>query len=115
MKDAGEKRTYAAAIATWLAQFDLAPGMIIEAFRLRGAAVGRGVALLALQFEREGERIEIRVCPRDPRRSVVARTASYDFIYARVPQALEAAAQALTNTLVRMIGAKDPGGRSLPG
>ncbi|MDC0740799.1 radical SAM protein [Polyangium mundeleinium] len=115
VKDAGEKRTHAAAVATWLSQFGLAPGMNLEGFRLHGAALGRGVAMLALQFEREGERIEVRLCPRDPRRPAFTRTASYDMIYARVPPALERAAQRLTESLARTIAAQDQGGRGLPG
>lgn len=115
VKDAGEKRTHAAAMAAWLAQFGLAPGMDIEGFRLQGAALGRGVAMLALQFQRDGERIEVRLYPRDPRRAVFTRTASYDLVYARVAPALERTAQRLTEALARTIAAQDRGGRSLPG
>jgi len=115
VKDAGEKRTHAAAVAAWLSQWSLAPGVVLEGFSLRGAALGRGVAMLALHFARGEEKIEVRLCPRDPRRSAFTRTESYDFIYARVPPALEPAAQKVTAALARAIAADDRGGRSLPG
>ena len=115
VKDAGDKRSHAAAIATWLAQYALAPGAELAGFRLRGAAIGRGIAALALQFERGGDTLEVRIGPRDPRRPAFARTASYDLIYARATPALEADARRVTEAVARSIAAHDRGGQGLPG
>jgi pyruvate-formate lyase-activating enzyme len=115
VKDAGDKRSHAAAIAAWLAQYALAPGAELAGFRLRGAAIGRGIAALALQFERGGDTLEVRVGPRDPRRPAFARTASYDLIYARATPALEADARRVTEAVARSIAAHDRGGQGLPG
>lgn len=115
VKDAGDKRSHAAAIAGWLAQFELAPGAELAGFRLRGAALGRGIAALALQFEQGGDTLEVRIGPRDPRRPAFARTASYDLVYARATPALEPDARKVTEALARIIAAHDRGGRGLPG
>lgn len=115
VKDAGEKRTHAASVASWLSTFELAPGMELEGFTLTGAALGRGVALLALVFERDGARLEVRLQPRDPRRPVFARTKSFDVVYARATPALEPDAQRLAAAVARRVNAHDDGHRSLPG
>ena len=115
VKDAGEKRTHAAEVAAWLAQFGLAPGTVIEGFRLEGASPGRGVAMLAITFKRGEEVIELRLVPQDPARPAFTRTPSFNVIYARVPPALEPMAQKLAGALAAAITPRDAGDRSLPG
>ena len=115
VKDAGDKRSHAAAIAAWLAQFALAPGAELAGYRLRGAAIGRGVAALALQFAHDDDTFEVRISPRDPRRPAFARTASYDLAYARATPALDADAKRVTVAVARFIAVHDRGGRGLPG
>lgn len=115
VKDAGDKRSHAAEIAAWLAQFSLAPGAELAGYRLTGAALGRGVAALALQFEQGGETFEVRISPRDPRRPAFARTASYDLGYARATPARESDARRVTVALARFLAVHDRGSRGLPG
>lgn len=115
VKDAGEKRSHAAEISAWLAQFELAPGLELAGFRLRGAALGRGVAVLALHFERDGDALEVRLAARDPRRPAFARTNSFDLVYARATPALEPDARRVTEALARRLAARDRGGQGLPG
>jgi len=61
-----------------------------------------------------------KVMPPQPRQvrllePPLTRTASFDIVYARVPESQEPDTQRLAGTVARWIARLDPGGRSLPG
>ena len=115
VKDARDKRSHAAAIAEWLALHELAEGATFAGFELRAAMVGRGVAVLILRFGRAEDEVEIRVHARDERRAAFARTASFNVVYARTPEAMEREVQALAAAFCEHLDRHDPGGRGVPG
>lgn len=115
VKDSVDKRSHADRIAAWLTTFDLAVGMEVEGFRLTGAALGQGVVMLALEFERGPDHVDIRLYPLNERRAAFTRTNSFNLVYTRVPPQMEQDAQHLAAALARILSPRDAGGRALPG
>jgi pyruvate-formate lyase-activating enzyme len=115
LKDAGDKRSHAAAVAAWLTSFGFDRGMVIEGFTLTAAVLGRATAVLALRFGRGEVRAEVRLTPRDDRRPAFTRTASFDVSYTRGLEQHEPDTQRLAGAVALVVARRDPGGRSLPG
>jgi hypothetical protein len=102
------------ALGSWLAGFGLRTGEVIAGWTLASTMRAKDGAMVGLTFRRGERAFELRIQPRDPARKCYGRSASFDFLYARYDGDAGELAATIREVVVR-IGARDPGGLSLPG
>ena len=110
----GAHRAESAAMAAWLARFQLRVGEFVKGWALEGARVQRSAGRLVLAFAREGARLEVIVQPTRPDRGCFGRSRSFDVLYANAAGAKGDEAASVTAEVLARIAAHDEGGIALP-
>jgi MoaA/NifB/PqqE/SkfB family radical SAM enzyme len=115
VRDAGPRRTEAAAIAAWLDHFGIGAGRTLAGWSFASAVRSRDGAMVSLAFQSGARSAVVRICPRDESRRAVARTRSFDLFYSAAgePGPPESIAQ-LLSAVVQAISARDDGALTPP-
>jgi hypothetical protein len=96
-------------VEEWLGRIALAPGLVIDGWRLASADGGEGHAYVRLRFERGADRVEACLQPTDPASKVFGRSASLDLWYPAVPEVLARDVVRFMTQLLNRVRAHDAG------
>lgn len=110
----GAQRADNAAMASWLALFDLRVGGEVHGWALAGASVQRSADRLVLAFSRGTSKMDLYVHPTAPTRGCFGRTKSFDVLYANASGVSGDDAATVTSAVVQRIATRDEGDLTLP-